>query len=148
VYVAAPGLILPDTSYYQDNPSGEQLLKIYQQTAIQLLQKIGETPEAAQTLVQQALAFDRSLVDYVKSAEEQADYVKMYNPQSMAEFSKQGQDLDFAALINQAVAAEVPQVIVTEPRFYQNFAKIVNAQTFANLKGWTLVQYVFGISAF
>lgn len=147
VYAAAPGLILPDTSYYQDNPSGERLLQIYQQVAVQLLEKIGESQEQAQQIVHGALAFDRSLVDYVKSAEEQADYVKMYNPQPMADFASQGGQIDFAKLINQAVDDQVEQVIVTEPRYYQNFTKIVNAETFANLKDWALVQYVYSASS-
>ncbi|MGL5885672.1 MAG: hypothetical protein ACRCY2_06570, partial [Bombilactobacillus sp.] len=63
--------------YYHDNDSGEQLLKIYQQVSVQLLVKIGETEADAQEITQQALQFDRSLVDYVKSAEEQAEYVQM-----------------------------------------------------------------------
>lgn len=147
VYAAAPGLILPDTTYYYDNASGEQLLKIYQQVAVQLLVKIGESEADAQEITQQALQFDRSLVDYVKSAEEQADYVQMYNPQKMTAFASQGGQIDFATLINQAVNDEVTQVIVTEPRFFKHFAELVNDQTFQQLKNWTLVQYVFNCSS-
>lgn len=147
VYAAAPGLILPDTTYYHDNDSGEQLLKIYQQVAVQLLIKIGESEADAQEITQQALQFDRSLVDYVKSAEEQADYVQMYNPQKMTAFASQGGQIDFASLINQAVNDEVKQVIVTEPRFFKHFAELVNDQTFKQLKNWTLVQYVFNCSS-
>lgn len=147
VYASAPSLILPDNTYYHDNDSGEQLLKIYQQVAIQLLVKIGETETTAQEITHQALQFDYSLVDYVKSAEEQADYVKMYNPQNMTVFASQGGQIDFARLINQVVNDDVPQVIVTEPRFFKHFAKLVNDKTFNQLKNWTLVRYVYNCSS-
>lgn len=145
---SAPGLILPDTTYYEDNPSGQKLLAIYQQTATQLLQAIGETDASAAQIAQQAVAFDQSLAKVVKSAEEKADYVKDYNPTALSDLTKLGGVVDFQSLIEGAVEDNVATVNVSEPRFYQYFTEIVNDDTFDNLKSWTLVNYVMGAGAY
>ncbi|UQS81996.1 M13 family peptidase [Bombilactobacillus folatiphilus] len=145
----APGLILPDTTYYADNnQSGQKLLAVYEQTAAKLLQAIGETAADAKLIAQQALLFDQSLAKVVKSAEEKADYVKDYNPQNLADFTKLGGAVDFKSLVEGAVAADVATVNVSEPRFYKYFTEIVNDETFVNLKSWTLVNYVMGAAAY
>lgn len=148
VYAFAPSLILPDTTYYQaDNQSGQQLLKIYEKSATELLQKIGESADDAQKIVTDALAFDKSMAQYEKSSEESADYVKDYNPQEIDEFAKQGGDIDFKQIIFDATEDAPKRVIVTEPRYYKNFTKIVNADTFTNVKSWMLVQYVMSVAS-
>lgn len=149
VYATTPSLILPDTTYYtQDNAAGQHLLTVYQKAAQQLLIKAGETPQAAAQIVSQALAFDRSLVAHVKSALENADYVKSYNPQSMEEFTKQGGEVNFENIIQAATHTQVDQVIVTEPKFFQDFTTVVNAQVFPQLRSWTLVRYLFSVSSY
>ncbi|NVY96409.1 M13 family peptidase [Lactobacillus sp. DCY120] len=149
LYLSAPSLILPDTTYYAaDNEQGPQLLALYRKLGIQLLQKAGETATQATQLLDLALQFDQSLVKYVKSAEEHADYVKEYNPQTMTDFAAQGGEIDFATLLDGLVQTSVEEVIVTEPRYYAAFKQLVNKQTYPQVQAWTLVQYVFSVSSY
>ncbi|UQS83094.1 M13 family metallopeptidase [Bombilactobacillus thymidiniphilus] len=149
VDASAPNLILPDKTYYaDDNESGKQLLNIYQQTACALLEQIGETSADAQEIVTQALRFDRSLVEYVKSAEEKADYVKDYNPTNLSDLAKDGGMVNFRSLIEGAVEDDVQTVNVSEPRYYHYFTEIVNEKTFGDLRAWTLVRFAMNVSSY
>lgn len=114
----------------------------------QLLEMAGFTTTDAQTILTQAIAFDQSLVPHVKSAEESADYSKMYNPQSFAEFTAQSQHIDFSRLIPELIGAKPETVIVMQPKFFAAFDQIVTADNFAQLKGWLIVNLVRSMSGY
>ncbi len=60
-------------------------------------------------ITDEALQFDQLLAPHVKSAEENADYSKMYNPESGEEFVKHSHYLDLKKLFTELVAGEVPE---------------------------------------
>lgn len=143
VYVYAPSLILPDKTYYIDNPSGEKLLEVYKKTSLNVLNKIGIAEKDAQEIVQGALDFDKSLVPFVKSSEEWADYTKAYNPVEFSEFVKNSTDLDLEKLITNLIQATPEKIIVTEPRYYNAFDEVL-ADNFENMKSWMLLRTILG----
>ena len=146
LFAGAPGLILPDTSYYKpDNEQGKQLLKLWSQTTKKVLVKAGYEKQADEW-IKGAIAFDALLVPHVKSAEESADYSKMYNPQSFAEFTGHTQLLDIAGLIKDMVGCEPDKVIVTEPKFYDALDSILQGH-FDIFKQWLLVNEINGDTA-
>ncbi|MCD2255594.1 M13 family peptidase [Lactobacillus sp. CC-MHH1034] len=137
VYAFAPSLFLPDKPYYDaDNENGKQLLTIFKDMSLKLLTMVGKTEAEAKTILDHALAFDRSLVPYVKSAEEWADYTSMYNPETFTTFSHYSSNLALGQLVQDLVADTPERVIVAELRFFENFDKIVNPAAFADLKAW------------
>lgn len=144
LFASAPGLILPDKTYYaKDNPQGPQLLKLWSAMVTQLLQKVGYSAQDAQKLVDSTIKFDALLVPNVKSAEESADYSKMYNPQTLAEFANHTDQLDLSAVIEKLIGAKPDKVIVTEPKYFTALNEILTDH-FDLFKNWLLVNEVTG----
>jgi len=145
VYVQGAGLILPDKSYYDEkNESGKQLLAKYGEVAGRLLSMIGYKLEDAKEIVEKALAFDRSLVPIVKSSEEWADYTKVYNPMNFTEFITKSTQLDLKSLVVDLINDTPEKVIIEEPRYLENLNKLVNDDTFENIKAWMMVKFLTG----
>lgn len=147
LYAAVPSLILPDkTSYADDNPSKEQLLDIYRNMVVTLFEKLGKTPEVAQNLAEKTIAFDASLVPFVKSAEESSEYAKSYNPKDFASFKAYSSYLDLGKTVEALLHATPETVIVEEPVFFENLDKIVNPESFENLKAWLTVKTALSLA--
>lgn len=141
LYLDAPSLVLPDTTYYEaGHEAGQALLDIFAKQSKELLAYCGI--DQADQLTADALAFDRSLARYMKSNEELADYPKLYNPRSLDQVQTYSSHFDFTAYF-EAVLGQFPdQVIVTQPAFFDHFDELVNASTFDQVKAWLLVQVV------
>ena len=149
IFVGAPALILPDKTYYQsDNPAGPKLLKVWANMSQQLLVKCGFTVQAAQQHVDNALAFDKSLVPYVMSSEEAANYPKQYNPQTYDEFIKNSHFLSLGKIITTLFNQQPPKIIVTEPKFFKSLDQIINDNTFEKLRSWLLIDIVNSFSGY
>ncbi|MDD6893409.1 MAG: M13 family metallopeptidase N-terminal domain-containing protein, partial [Lactobacillus sp.] len=126
LFAGAPRLILPEKNYYDPkNPQGPQLMQLWTAMMTTLLDKLGYETSMAQKMIKEAKQFDALLVPYVKSAEESADYSKMYNPQSLAEFAGHTSQLDLAAVVEELVGAEPDKVIVTEPKYLEALDQIL-----------------------
>ncbi len=144
LFAAAPGLILPEKNYYdKDNPQGPALLKQWSIMTKKLLQKVGYDEEQADNLIDETIQFDSLLVPNVKSAEESADYSKMYNPQSLAEFAAHTNQLDLAKVISELIGTQPEKVIVTEPKYMTALDQILKDH-FAIFKSWLIVNEVLG----
>lgn len=142
LFAGAPGLILPDKTYYaEDNPQGPQLLALWKQMVAKLLAKLDYPSDQADQLIDQAVAFDARLVPYVKSREEAADYSKMYNPQDWATFVGATDQLDLAAVLDQLLPTRPSKVIVTEPAYYAHLNDLLSGH-FADFKAWLIVNRV------
>lgn len=141
VFMDAPDLILPDKTYYEKAESSD-LLHVWSEMTSKLLQAIGYTESDAANIVNQALVFDKLLVPHVLPADELADYPKQYNPKSLKEIKEYSQSFDLSSMISDLVDDNPEQVIVTQPKFFENFDKIVNDATFNNLKSWILTKTV------
>ncbi|ANK62234.1 M13 family metallopeptidase [Loigolactobacillus backii] len=149
LFASAPNLILPDKTYYaKDNQAGPQLLQVFSQMMTKLFTLAGYQTADAEKIISEALAFDKSLAPHVKSAEESADYSKMYNPQDFSTFTANSHSLDLGSLIKQLVKGTPTQIIVTEPKFYAAFDEMINDTTFPLLKSWLLVQTIRGFSSY
>ncbi|KRM12397.1 M13-type metalloendopeptidase [Paucilactobacillus suebicus] len=149
LFIAAPNLILPDKTYYADgNPQADTLLKIFSSMMTKLLNAMGYDDAKTKQLIDDTLTFDRLLVPHVKSAEESADYSKMYNPQTFDEFTAHSQQLDLGAVIQELVGAKPEKLIVMEPKFVDAFDEVMSDDHFAAFKSWMIVKTVYGLSSY
>lgn len=145
----APRTILPDKTYYDEgNQAGPQLLAVYSDMMNKLLQLADFEPDDAEATVNDALAFDRLIVPWVKSAEESADYSKMYNPRTFDQFGNYSSYLDLAAVVYSVIDGNPEQVILPEPKYFENIDKIVNPDTFEKMKNWMIVRTVQNSAAY
>lgn len=148
LFAGAPGLILPDKTYYDStNEQGPQLLAVWRQMTTKLLAKLGYSSADQQRLVEQTIAFDARIALHVKSREEAADYSKMYNPQSLTEFVGHTTQLDLQGWITALLGQTPTQVIVTEPEYYATLDELLRDH-FAEFKAWLLVNRVLGEASF
>ena len=143
LFVSSPSLILPDKSYYEPakKDQHDQLMKLWAAMVKELLLKLDYTEEQAAQLIKEAQAFDALLAPNVKSAEEAADYSKMYNPQTVAELAASTDQLDLAAVIKQLVGATPDKVIVMEPAYFKALNNILKDH-FDLFKSWALINVV------
>ena len=143
LFASSPSLILPDKSYYEAEKKAQhdQLLQLWSSMVEALMDKLGYSKEEAKKIIGDAIKFDALLAPNVKSAEEAADYSKMYNPQTVAELASATDQLDIAAIIKQLVGEEPEKVIVTEPEYFKALNKILQ-DNFELFKNWALIRVI------
>lgn len=143
LFASSPSLILPDKSYYEAEKKAQhdQLLQLWSSMVEALMDKLGYSKEEAKKIIDDAIKFDALLAPNVKSAEEAADYSKMYNPQTVAELAGATDQLDIAAIIKQLVREEPEKVIVTEPEYFKALNKILQ-DNFELFKNWALIRVI------
>ena len=143
LFASSPSLILPDKSYYEAEKKAQhdQLLQLWSSMVEALMDKLGYSKEEAKKIIDDAIKFDALLAPNVKSAEEAADYSKMYNPQTVAELASATDQLDIAAIIKQLVGEEPAKVIVTEPDYFKALNKILQ-DNFEIFKNWALIRVI------
>ena len=141
VYLQGASVILPDTTYYGPDMAAqkEQILGIWQGVASAVLAQTDLAPEAQAQYVADALAFDEIIAGLAKSREEWSRYVEMYNPMDTAAASEMLSTVDFAAILTDLFGHVPATVIVTEPRYFGDFTKILNADTLTLYKHWAYV---------
>ena len=145
VYIQGAGVILPDASYYKPEMAAqkEQILGIWANVAKMLMSKTNLSAEEQEKYVADALAFDAILGGLVKTSEEWSRYVEMYNPMDTAEVSGMLSTLDFEAILSDLFGRVPAVTVVTEPRFFGDFAKVFNAETLELYKHWAYVTGLF-----
>ena len=143
LFASSPSLILPDKSYYEAEKKAQhdQLLQLWSSMVKALMDKLGYSKEEAKKIIDDAIKFDALLAPNVKSAEEAADYSKMYNPQTVAELASATDQLDIAAIIKQLVGEEPAKVIVTEPDYFKALNKILQ-DNFEIFKNWASIRVI------
>lgn len=143
LFASSPSLILPDKSYYEAEKKAQhdQLLQLWSSMVEALMNKLGYSKEEAKKIIDDAIKFDALLAPNVKSAEEAADYSKMYNPQTVAELASATDQLDIAAIIKQLIGEEPEKVIVTEPEYFKALNKILQ-DNFELFKNWALIRVI------
>ncbi|MDN6597571.1 MAG: M13 family peptidase, partial [Lentilactobacillus parabuchneri] len=149
LFASVPGLFLPDRTYYENNnPAYQQLMPVFTKMASQLLILADYSSSEADEIVESAKRFDAKIAPNVKSAEESADYSKMYNPQKFAYFSESSSHIDFMNLADALFGHAPEQLIVTQPKFYERFDGLINSDTFTDMKNWMLVNTVRSASSY
>lgn len=137
--------ILPDKTYYEkEHPQGENLLKVFADMTIAVLEKMGHSQEEAKKIIQDALAFDRLIVPHVRSSEENADYSKNYNPRSFTEFCAYAPVLDLKDLVETLVETTPETIIVTEPDYFDALNELLTEENFPLLQNWLYIHTALG----
>ena len=141
VYIQGPRVILPDASYYKPEMAAqkEQILGIWTNVAKAVMAKTDLAPEAQEQYVADALAFDAILGGLVKTSEEWSKYVEMYNPTDTDKVAGMLSTLDFGAILTDLFGRVPDTIVVTEPRFFGEFAKVLNAENLELYKHWAYV---------
>ncbi len=146
VYIQGASVILPDASYYKPEMAAQkaQLIGIWTNVAKAVMTKTDLSPEDQEKYVNDAIAFDEIVAGLAKTREEWSKYVEMYNPMGVAEVSAMLSTLDFEAILTDLFGHVPSTIVVTEPRYFGDFAKILNADTLELYKHWAYVTSLLG----
>ena len=144
VMLQGAGVILPDVSYYKNEQQRDMMLGLWSGFAKQVLAIAGHKEEEIERLIQDTLAFDALLAQYVKSNEEWSEYTKMYNPMPVGRVAGMVKPMNLRKLLKDIFGFIPSEIIVTEPRYFKNFKKIFNNDTFELYKAWAYVTTLMG----
>ncbi|MGX7174288.1 M13 family metallopeptidase [Enterococcus ratti] len=149
LFAYPPALFLPDKTYYTaEHPNGNQLLGVFFDMMVQLVELCGKEKSQAEAIVEQAIQFDKLIAPHVKSSEEKADYSTMYNPQSFETFIHHTEQLDLEKLIVGLIGTTPDKVIVTDPAYFEQLAKLLTVDHFQLIKSWMIVKTVHSLSRY
>ena len=149
LFAYPPSLFLPDKTYYSsEHPNGAQLLNILFDMMVQLVQLAGKDKNQAEAIVEQAIQFDKLVAPHVKSAEEKADYSKMYNPQDFDTFIAHTNQLDLKKLVTGLIGTIPDKVIVTDPVYFEQLSEILTTDHFQLFKSWMIVRTIRSLSGY
>ena len=116
-------------------------------TSTQLLLLYGYTPEEANTIIEETLAFDALLVPVTKSREESADYVKLYNPYDRSVILDKIKNFNVMALADKLVGQKVDKLIFINPDHLEHFDEVINENNFKIMKSWMILQFLLSFSS-
>ena len=141
VYIQGAGVILPDATYYRPEMAAqkEQLIGLWSNVAKMVMAQTNLSPEDQEKYVADTLAFDEILGGLVKTNEEWSKYVEMYNPMATSGVAEMLSTLDLDVILGDLFAHKPETIVVTEPRFFGNFASVLNSDTLELYKHWAYV---------
>ncbi len=141
VYIQGPRVLLPDASYYKPEMAEQkaQLLALWTNATKLIMAKTDLTAEQQEAYVADTLAFDEILGGLVKTSEEWARYIEMYNPMDTGKVAEMVSTIDFPGILQELFGHVPGTVVVTEPRFFEAFAKVLNEETLTLYKHWAYV---------
>ncbi len=140
-YIQGAGVILPDASYYKPEMAAqkEQILGIWKNVAAAVMAQSGLSAEDQARYIDDTLAFDEILGGLVKTNEEWSKYIEMYNPMDESEVSKMLSTIDLDAILADLFGNVPSTIVVTEPRYFGEFANVLNEQNLELYKHWAYV---------
>ena len=141
LYATGPQLFLPDTTAYQV-PDAEKLLAVLEKQTVKLLTMAGISEEQAKTWAKNGIEFDKKLSKILKSTEEWADEVAMYNPASLSDFEAKFDQFDINSFLKQLLPEMPEKVIVAEPRYFNHINDFLSESEFEEFKSWMIIKFI------
>lgn len=142
--LTGPSIILPDTTYYDENhPAKKQLLDIYKDMASKALSYTDLSKEEQEEYIKDMFAFDELVAKEVKSQLEWADYVNNYNPMSTDEVASLVAPFDFKGMLEKFYPSHIPtEVIAYDPKAIKNLKNYFNENAFEAYIHWAYVRFL------
>ena len=148
--VLGPDIILPDTSYYdEDNPAGKQLLGVYGDMAAKVLAFTPLTEEEQKQYLEDTLAYDALIAKKVKSQLEWSEYYKCHNPMAVDEVAAQVAPFDIRKLLADLYGEDAPKTLVVyDPKAIREMNAYFSAENLGLYLHWAYVKTLLKATAF
>ncbi len=142
VYIQGASVILPDASYYKPEMAEqrEQILGIWKNVAETVMARTELSSEEQARYVEDTLAFDAILGGLVKTNEEWSKYIESYNPMCESDVSSMLSSVDLPYILKELFGYVPETIVVSEPRYFENFTRVLNAENLELYKHWAYVK--------
>ena len=134
-FATAGGLGLPDRDYYtKTDAKSEEIRQKYVVHVGKMLQLIGDAPEAAKKEAQTIMQIETALAKASLTRVEQRDPHNLFHKMDLKQLKALTPGFDWAAYLNASGIGSVTTFNVTEPKFFQEVEKELQALSLADLK--------------
>ena len=144
LFLSDPGLILPDTSYYDKKIVRHYMLSLYKKTTAALLKLSPLSRKEQKQYLKDTIAFDDLIRRKALSRREMADYYKLYNPRDTKEVCALLAPFDLAGLLKKLYGGNIPEkLVLSNPRLIDGFKEIFSEKTFTLFIHWCYVNTIY-----
>ena len=134
-------LILPDTSYYEeDNEDGKALLDVYQSSSEKIMEAVGFTPEEAKTHVQNTIDFDAIMASYRTPSEERMNTSDNIFPTKREDAEKLTESINLLPVLDELIGTKIELINVDDQKFSSGLNDMLSADNFEKMQSWMLVK--------
>jgi endothelin-converting enzyme/putative endopeptidase len=142
-FAVAGGLGLPDRDYYtKTDPKSEEIRQKYVAHVEKMLQLIGDAPDAAKKEAQTIMQIETALAKASLTRVEQRDPHNLFHKMDLKQLKALTPGFDWDIYLKSSGIGSVNTFNVTEPKFFQEVEKELQAVSLADLKTylrWHLV---------
>ncbi|WP_406616149.1 M13-type metalloendopeptidase [Mycoplasmopsis hyopharyngis] len=148
LWLGSPSLILPDTTYYQDQEKMNKLFAVYKQMCEYFLLQLGFSKDQSTKIIDQAIKFDILLSKYSLSREEAAKYAELYNMFSIEETKQKFNFFDIKKIAETLTKKQVIDFSIENVKFLNNFNVIFTKENFENYKSRLILETIISYSPY
>ncbi len=131
VNLSSPSLMLPDKSYYEDEAAKKRMMDPLEKAFKEAMQSWA-TVKKKRKDCQRSLRIDGELAKYAQSNEETSEIKNLHHPKTAEDINAYSDTFKFHDIINDYLGQESGDVNVPNPKYYENFAKVVNDKNLAS----------------
>lgn len=132
VYLSQGGLGLPDRDYYfNDDEKSVKLIADYKAYLTDMFSMAGNDDAAA--AAERVFSLEKALAEHHWTRLDNRNADKTYNKMATSELNNSMGSFDWAAFANDVKLAEVTDIIVRQPSYFEGFAKVFAA---TDLQSW------------
>lgn len=143
------GIILPDTTYYEEgHEKGAELLQIWRTSQEALLQALGFEADEIDDLLNKRLELDAKVARYVLSNEEGSEYAKLYHPYQWDDFAALAPHLPLTDFFTELLGQVPDKIIVPEERFWQAANEFYHPDNWELLKATLILKAASSYTAY
>lgn len=143
VALRGPSTFLPDTTMYDPAyPNKEMMLAVLKASIVEALKFTELSEEEINLYVEDAFAFDAIVATLVKSSEEWSEYVKCYNPYKVNKVNRLLAPVKFKPLLKKLFGFVPEVIIVSDPRFLDEFKTLFNEENLIKYVHWAFVVHL------
>lgn len=138
--LSGAGIIFPDTSYYEDENTYNQLVSLWTSSTVHVLERMGYDEKEAQEMVKNALAFDKQIVPYTMSSEEASDVKNSIHQMSLDQVAAYSKIFQLDQIMTDFLGKRVEKVNVSTPEFFENMDKLYVDENLELIKDWLIIR--------
>lgn len=148
-YLGQGGLGLPDRDYYtkQDGKSKE-IREKYVKHVSRMLQLLGDDAASADAQAKRIMSLETRLANASMTNVEQRNIPALYNKMSLGELSKIVPSVDWNKYLADMGVTGVDTLIVTQPKFMEEFQKIATKVPMSDIKEYLRWRLIDGAAAY